>query len=151
MEYTDIMNRFNKITISTRKPLLNDRDVKHSSGNTTVSDFRGKTESDVNRALKTTLFNKVIVTPPSTNIFSEPNSIHNVRKTNVYKTRGRLDGQHKKVRFPIILDEEDNPQNNQNERKGNITETNKPQDSDTPKKRPEHKRECARRKLFFSF
>ena len=150
MEYTDIMSRFNKLTITTRKPLLNDTDVQHSPSNTMVSDFRGKTESDVNRALKATLFNKVIVTPPSTNIFSEPNSIHNVRNTNVHKTRGQLATQHKKDRFPIILDDEHNPKNNQNERNGNSTETNKIQDSDTPKKRPEKKRECAKRKLFFS-
>ena len=145
------MNRFNKLTISPRKPPLSETDVQYSPDNTTVSDFRGKTKSDVNRALKTTLFNKVIVTPPSTNIFSEPNSLHNVRNTNVHKTRGQLAGQHKKGKFPIILDEKHNPQNNQYERNGNSTETNKTQDSDTPKKRPEKKRECARRKLFFSF
>ena len=147
MEYTDIMNRFNKLTITTRKPLLNGTDVHHCPSNTMVSDFRGKTESNADKALKATLFNKAIVTPPSRNIFSEPNSIHSVRRTNLYKTRARLDGQHEKVRFPIILDEEDTPQNNQNERNRNSTETNKPQDSDTPKKRPEKKRECARRFL----
>ena len=112
MEYTDIINRFNNLTISTRKHLLSDKDVQYSLDNTTVSGFRGKTESDVNRASETTLFNKVIVTPPNTNIFSEPNSLHNVRNTNVRKTRGQLAAQHKKDRFPIILHQEHHPQNN---------------------------------------
>lgn len=151
MEYTDIINHFNKLTIISRKPLLNDRDVQYSPDNTTVSSFRAKTGSDVDSALTTTLFNKVIVTPPNANIVSEPNSLHNVRNGNIRKSRGQLMVQREKGIFPIILDQEDNSPNNKNERNGNSTETKKIQNSDTPKKRPGKRRECARRKLFFSF